>query len=82
MDSRPLVNGHICRSSLDLTDEEADALARLLTKTIDADRYLRSPRIRILKGILAKIRPKPAREPLPPLKHYEPPRAKAARRRR
>jgi hypothetical protein len=52
---------------LDLTDEETDALARLLSRTIDNDRYPLSPRIQILKGILEKIRPEPAREPLQPL---------------
>jgi hypothetical protein len=66
---------------LDLTDEEIAALTRLLTNTIDTDRYPLSPRIQLLKGILAKIRPEPAREPLPPLKHYAPARASAARRR-
>jgi hypothetical protein len=40
---------------LDLTDEETDALARLLSRTIDKDRYPLSPRIQNLKGILAKI---------------------------
>ena len=40
---------------LDLTEEETDALARLLSRTIDADRYPLSPRIQILKAILAKI---------------------------
>ena len=68
--------------TLDLTEEETDALARLLSRTIDDDRYPLSPRIQLLKAILAKIRPEPVREPLPPLKHYEPPRAKAGRRRR
>jgi hypothetical protein len=52
-----------------------------LTNTIDADRYPLSPRIQILKTILGKIRPEPAREPLPPLKVYAPPRASAKRRR-
>jgi hypothetical protein len=66
---------------LDLTDEETDALARLLSRTIDDDRYPLSPRIQPLKAILGKIRPEPKREPLPPLKHYEPPRAAAKRRR-
>jgi hypothetical protein len=65
--------------TLDLTDEETAALTRLLTNTIDTDRYPLSPRIQTLKAILAKIRPEPAREPLPPLKHYEPPRATAAK---
>jgi hypothetical protein len=67
---------------LDLTDDETAALARLLTDTIDADRYPLSPRIQMLKAILRKIRPEPVREPLPPLKHYAPPRATTARRRR
>jgi len=65
---------------LDLTDEETDALARLLSRTMDDDRYPLSPRIQTLKTILSKIRPEPAREPLPPLRHYEPPRATAKRR--
>ena len=67
---------------LDLSDEETAALARLLRQTIDDDRYPLSPRIMLLKGILAKIRPEPLREPLPPLKHYEPPRIGKGRRRR
>ena len=67
---------------LDLTDEETDALARLLSRTIDDDRYPLLARIQMLKAILAKIRPETVREPLPPLKHYEPPRATTARRRR
>ena len=67
---------------LDLSDEETTALARLLIDTIDGDRYPLSPRVQMLKGILAKIRPEPMREPLPPPKRYEPPRAAAAKRRR
>jgi len=67
---------------LDLTEEETDALARLLRQTIDDDRYPLSPRVQTLKEILAKIRPEPAREPLPPPKVYAPPRAMAKRRRR
>jgi hypothetical protein len=65
---------------LDLTDEETDALARLLSRTIDNDRYPLSPRIQGLKGILAKLRPEPVRVPLPPPKVYAPPRAKGRRR--
>jgi hypothetical protein len=59
---------------LDLTDEETDALARLLSRTIDDDRYPLSPRVQNLKGILAKIRPEPVREPLPPpkVRRHEP----------
>jgi hypothetical protein len=68
--------------NLDLSDEEITALTRLLIDTIDGDRFPFSPRIQMLRTILAKIRPEPVREPLPPLKHYEPPRATTAKRRR
>jgi hypothetical protein len=66
---------------LDLTEEETAALATLLRRTIDDDRYPLSPRIQTLKAILAKIRHEPVRPPLPPLKHYDPPRVGARRRR-
>jgi len=67
----------------DLTDQETDALARLLRETIDADRYPFVPRVQMWTGILAKIRLEPPKaslalrkpEPLSALKHYEPPRA-------
>jgi hypothetical protein len=67
--------------TLDLTEDETAALARLLTSTTDADRYPLSPRIQLLKDILGKIRPEPAREPLPEPKRYEPPRGGRYRRR-
>jgi hypothetical protein len=35
---------------LDLTEEETDALARLLRRTIDEDHFPLSPRIQTLKG--------------------------------
>jgi len=65
---------------LDLTDEETAALAGLLSRTIDNDRYPLSPRVQTLKAILGKIRPEPVREPLPPPKHFEPPRVGRRRR--
>jgi hypothetical protein len=68
--------------TFDLTDEETAALVRLLSDTIENDRYPLSPRVQLLKAILAKIRPEPAREPLPPPKVYAPPRAVRAGRRR
>jgi len=67
---------------LNLTDKETAALARFLTTAIDGDRYPLSPRVQLWKGMLAKIKPEPAREPLSPPKRYKPPRATAARRRR
>ena len=65
------------------TDDEKTALAALLKRTIDADRYPLSPRIGQLRGILAKLEPpKPAPAPLPPpLKAYAPPRHTAKQRR-
>jgi hypothetical protein len=39
---------------LDLSDEETRALLNLLIDTIEADRYPRSPRIRLLQAILGK----------------------------
>jgi hypothetical protein len=67
---------------LDLTDEEAAALTQELHDIVENDRYPFSPRIRTLRAILAKLRPEPVREPLPPLKVYAPPRAVLSRRRR
>ena len=65
---------------LDLTDDEAAALTQELHDIVENDRYPFSPRIRALGAILHKLRPEPARKPLPPLRVYAPPRA--ARRRR
>ena len=67
---------------LELSDEEEAALIKELDNIVERDRYPFSPRIRTLRGILAKIRPEPVREPLRPPKVYVPPRATAARRRR
>ena len=52
--------------TLDLTDAEAALLLKELNGLIDGDRYFLSDRIRTLKAIRVKIRPEPAREPLPP----------------
>jgi hypothetical protein len=68
--------------NLDLTDDEAAALTKELHDIVENDRYPFSPRIRTLRGILAKLKPEPVREPLPPPKVYGPPRATSARRRR
>jgi hypothetical protein len=62
---------------LELTDDQTEALTRELPQIIDNDRFFLSPRIRVLKGIVGKLRPEPAqepREPLPPMKQYAPPR--------
>ena len=66
---------------LPLADDEKTALTALLKRTIDADHYPLSPRIRVLRGILARLEPpKPAPAPQPPLQVYEPPRARAVPR--
>jgi hypothetical protein len=66
---------------LDLTDEEAAALIKELADITGNDRYPFSQRICSLRAILAKLRPEPVREPLPPPKVYAPPRTTAGRRR-
>jgi hypothetical protein len=61
--------------NLELTDEQTEAMIRELSLIIEYDRYRLSPHIRTLKEILGMLRPEPAREPLPPGRHYEPPNA-------
>ena len=53
---------------LDLSDEGTAALTQELHDIVENDRYPFSPRIRTLRGILAKLRPEPVRKPLPPSK--------------
>jgi hypothetical protein len=61
--------------TLELTDEQTEALIRELHEIIQNDRYPLSPRIVALKEILGMLQPEPARPaPLPPRRHYEPPR--------
>ena len=57
---------------LELSDDEADALIQELHDIVENDRYQFSPRIQTLRAILAKLRPEPVRQPLPP-----PPRVSA-----
>jgi hypothetical protein len=57
---------------LDLSDEEAAALIKELADITGNDRYPFSARIQTLRPILAKLRPEPVREPLPPPKVYAP----------
>ena len=51
---------------LDLPDEEAQALMRLVRRAIDDDRYPMAPRLDPLKAILAKPDPPKPPVPLPP----------------
>jgi hypothetical protein len=64
---------------LDLTDA---ALIKELADITGNGRYPFWPRVQTLRAILAKLKPEPAREHLPPPKVYAPPRATGARRRR
>jgi hypothetical protein len=67
--------------TLDLTDDEAAALAQLLRRTIDENRYPLSPRLAPLRAILAKLEPPEPRPELPPpLKAYDAPRVRRRRR--
>jgi hypothetical protein len=50
---------------LDLSDDEAAAVAQLLRRTINDDPYPLSPRLAPLKAILAKLNP-PQPPPEPP----------------
>jgi len=68
--------------NLELNDEQTELLIRELSQLIDNDRYFLGPRARVLKEILAKLRPEPVREPQPPLRNYEPPRMGRYRKRR
>jgi hypothetical protein len=62
--------------TLGLTDDKAALLLKELNGLIDGDRYFLSDRTKTPKAIRAKIRPEPAREPLPPPpKIYAPPRS-------
>ena len=62
-------------------NDDAAALIKELADITGNDRYPFSSRIQTLKAILAKLRPEPAREPLPPPKVYAPPRFIRGRRR-
>ena len=68
--------------NLEFIDEETAAPTKELDDITRNDRYPFSKRIRTLKAILAKLRPEPVGEPLPPPKVYTPPKATAATRRR
>jgi hypothetical protein len=71
---------------LDLTEEETFALLNLLIDAIEADRYPLSPRVQMLRAILAKFGPlgpappPPARPPTP--EERDPRRAPRQGRRR
>lgn len=52
--------------NLELSDEQEAALIRLFRQTIDADKYPLSPRLLVLKEILAKLRPEPGRPAVAP----------------
>jgi hypothetical protein len=67
---------------LDLTDDEALALAQLLRRTIDDDHFPLSPRLAPLKAILGKLDPPKAQPAIPPpLKGHAAPSAGRHRRR-
>jgi hypothetical protein len=48
-------------ATIDLSDEEREALIRFQRDGIDRDRYPLSPRLAPIRAILAKLEPPPAR---------------------
>jgi hypothetical protein len=68
--------------NLALTEDEKQALIALLKRTLGGDHFPYAPRLDPLKAILVKLEPPVPQPALPPLKHYEPPRAIRGRRRR
>jgi hypothetical protein len=69
--------------NLELTDQEAAALARYLRRKLDDERFPFAPRLDPVKAILAKLEPTaPRPEPLPPLKPGMGPSVGRGRRRR
>jgi hypothetical protein len=67
---------------INISDDEKLHLAALLKRSIRDDPYPLSPRVRTLQAILDKIEPPRVAEPIPPPKHYAPPRTIGGRRRR
>jgi hypothetical protein len=73
-----ILANHIQRMNLDLTDDEAAALGRLLRQAIDEDRYPLPPRLAPLRAILEKLEPPKSRPELPPpLRAYDAPQRTA-----
>ena len=68
--------------NLELSDTEAEALARELHGTINYARYPLSPRIQTLRAILGKLRPEPARSASSPEPRVYAPPSKGRYRRR
>src|SRR5215472_10933472 len=64
--------------TLDLTDDEAAALASFIRRALDDDRFPLSQRLAPLRAILAKLEPpQPQPKPPPPLKASMAPSAAA-----
>jgi hypothetical protein len=56
--------------SLELDEEQTAALIKELSDITENDKYPFSPRIRMLREILSKLRPEPVCKPLPPPQYY------------
>jgi hypothetical protein len=52
--------------NLELTDDEAQALVRVLGDAIDGDRFPLSPRVQVLRAVLARLRPEPVQPAVSP----------------
>ena len=68
--------------NLELIDEQTEALIQGLRKLIDDDRYPLSPRLAVLREILATLKPEPERQRPVPRRHYgSPSKGRFSRRR-
>jgi hypothetical protein len=68
---------------MELSEVERAALVELLRQTIGASRYPLSPRVKMLKAVLAKMEPPaPISQPFPPPKASERPSLALAKKRR
>jgi hypothetical protein len=68
-----ITNGRAIIWTINGTTTKEPALCKELHDIAENDPYPASPHIRALRAILAKLKPEPAREPLPPRKVYAPP---------
>ena len=67
--------------NLELSDDDAQELVRVLRGAIDSDRFPLSPRVQVLRAVLARLRPEPARPAASPAPRvYAPPSRRRYRR--
>ena len=68
--------------SIELSDDETQALVRVLRETVDSDRFPLNPRVQVLRAVLARLRPEPVRPAASPEPRVYAPPAKGGYSRR